>query len=405
MVRSLLKSVALVAFVMASFPSAALADTGDFGSVVNSANIVIKSASQAAATQAAADRAKSATITVGQVPPVEQQPVGGKHEAIGLPTGFNYTLDASVAYPFGDIGNGKRWLPGGVDAVASYGFNPEQRLVLNYYELQHYPVGFNSGTRPLFLPSSFPLIPGVNPSCVDLAGGTGASGTCSPQNIDVTTKDRFFLAYFNQLVVIGKGAKAIPIVISPTYVARTSKIAASLTGNDDIVPFVDQNGIPHTDIHTRTAQVKSVAFTMPFLKTPKMFGTLTLAPSWLMHTAGVNRDNHAQLYQILYLEFNPRPGTKFFFEPQSSRDYLPADPYPQHLMAYFLGASQQIGKIGFVQVVLNSGSPTNYAPYGINQFNCYALPCSANTVPAVGGLKATQIQLQLGIGSPSVLQF
>ena len=410
MVRTFVRSLAVLAFVFASLPIAASADTGDFGSVVNSANIVIKSATmpQPAApgpAQAAPDNTvKSGTITIGQVPPVPQH-AGATEPAIGLPTGFDYTLDFSVAYPFGDIGKGKRWLPGGMDVVTAYGFNPKQRLVLNYYELQHYPVGFNTGTRPLYLPSSFPLIPGVNPACVDLSGGTGPGGACSPQNIDVTTKDRFFLAYFNQLVILGKGKRAIPIVISPTYVARTSKVAASLSGNDDIVPFVDQTGIPHTDVHTRTAQVKSIAFTMPFLKTPKMFGTLTLAPSWLLHTAGVNQDNHAQLYQILYVEYNPNPGTKFFFEPQSSRDYLPADRYPQHLMAYFLGASQRVGKAGFVQLVLNGGGPTNYAPYGIAQFNCYALPCSANTVPAVGGLKATQLQLQFGIGTPSVLQF
>jgi len=162
---------------------------------------------------------------------------------------------------------------------------------------------------------------------------------------------------------------------------------------------------PVENIPVRTAQYYAVAITLPFLKTPKMFGTFTVAPTWLMHTNGVNRDNHAQLYQILYLEYNPRPGTKLFFEPQSSRDYLPADEYAQHLMAYFLGASQRVGKMGFVQVVLNSGGPTNYHPYGIDKFQCFALPCSANTVPKVGALKATQIQLQFGIGSPSVLQF
>ncbi|MFN2527574.1 MAG: hypothetical protein ABR584_02545 [Candidatus Baltobacteraceae bacterium] len=386
-----------MAFLAASFPLAAKADTGDFGSVVNSANIVLKGAT------AVQQPATGTTVTIGQVPPIGQQPVGTQPQ-MGLPTGFTYTLDASVAYPYGDIGVGKRWLPGGMDGVLAYGFNSKQRLVLNYYELQHYPVGFNSGLRAGYLPAPFPPSP-ANPFCVDLSGGHGPGGKCASQNIDVTTKDRFFLAYFNQLFIIGKGKHAIPLVISPTYVARTSKIAASLSGNDDVVPFVDQTGVPHTDIHTRTAQIKSLAFTMPFLKTPKMFGTFTVAPSWLLHTAGVNQDNHAQLYQILYLEYTPHAGTKFFFEPQSSRDYLPADRYAQHLAAYFLGASQQIGKVGFVQVVLNSGSPTNYAPYGIAQFNCYALPCSSNTVPAVGGLKATQIQLQLGIGSPSVLQF
>jgi hypothetical protein len=59
--------------------------------------------------------------------------------------------------------------------------------------------------------------------------------------------------------------------------------------------------------------------------------------------------------------------------------------------------------------VLNSGSPTNYSPYGVKQLNCIQLPCSQNTppntLPMVGGLKATQIQVQFGIGSPSIIQF
>ncbi|GAC1388321.1 MAG: hypothetical protein NVSMB31_02160 [Vulcanimicrobiaceae bacterium] len=399
MVRTLIQSIAVFLLAMATFAAPAAANTGDLGSVVDSANLVIKNAQQ----QQTAHTAITGTTTIGQVPPVSQPPVSSGPQKLGLPKGFTYTFDFSAAYPYGDIGTGKHWLNGGVDTVLSYGFNSHQRIVLNYYELQHYPVGFNTGTRAFYLPPSIPQNPLVgNPGCVNLNNTPG--GGCSASSIDVTTKDRFFLAYFNQLITIGGGKRTIPIVISPTYVSRGSSVAAS-NGHGDVVPFVDANGIPHFDIATRTAQVKSIAFTMPFLKTPKMFGTFTVAPSWLVHTAGLNQDNHAQLYQILYLEYNMNDRTKFFFEPQSSRDYLPADPYAQHLNAYFLGASEKIGKIAFVQLVLNSGSPSNYSPYGVKYFQCFTLPCSKGTVPAVGGLKATQLQLQLGIGSPSVLQF
>ena len=171
------------------------------------------------------------------------------------------------------------------------------------------------------------------------------------------------------------------------------------------MPFVDQNGAPHTDIHTRTAQYDSIAVTFPFLKTPKMFGTLTLAPTVLSHLNGVNQQNAVQLYQILYLEYNLNKDTRFFFEPQASRDYLPTDAYAQHLNAIFLGATRRIGKDGFVQVVYNTGGPTNYGSAGVHYLQCYALPCSANTLPAVGALRASQIQLQIGIGSPVVLPF
>jgi hypothetical protein len=136
-----------------------------------------------------------------------------------------------------------------------------------------------------------------------------------------------------------------------------------------------------------------------------MFGTLTLAPTVLSHLNGVNQQNAIQLYQIAYLEYNYNKNLRFFFEPQESRDYLPTDPYAQHLFAYFLGATERVGKMGYVQLVLNSGGPTNYSPYGVKYLQCTALPCSSNTVPAVGGLKATQLQLQFGIGSPVVLPF
>jgi hypothetical protein len=389
MVRALLRTTAGFAFAasigMLALPAGA--DPGLATSVVQSANVAIKNAENAA-------KKPPATLpdgTVAQVPPVNQQPVGGAAQ-VGLPTGLTYTFDFSMATAFGNIGNHSgKWLPGGIDAVAGYGFNPTTRLVLNYYELQHYPVGFNSGTHPLYIQG----LPNGNP--VDLS-------TLQPQ-IDVTTKDKIGLAIFEKLFTVKlKGGRVLPIVISPTYVTRTSIVAAS-NGNTDVVPF-EYKGFPVFGVHTRTAQNYSLAVTLPFLKTPKMFGTFTVAPSWLVHTAGVNIENHAQLYQILYLEYTPKPGTKFFFEPQSSRDYLPKDPYAQHLIAYFLGASQMVGKNGFVQLILNGGGPTNYKPYGVNALYCQQVGnCANTTIPEVGGLKATNLQIQFGIGSPSVIQF
>ncbi len=396
MVGAFARTCAAFASLTVTMCAPALAGTtGPFEAAVQGANAAIK-------------RTMNAHLpdgVLGQVPPVTQQPVGGNQQT-GLPTGLTYTFDFSVAHSLGNTGSfGSRWLAGGTDAVLGYGFDSTTRVVANYYELQHYPVGFNSGTVPLYLPAGFPPALGVNPSCVDLSGA--ASGTCQgiSKPIDVTTKDKFALFMFEKLFTVGKVAgRSVPIVVTPTYVSRWSTVNAS-NGNNDVVPFVDSNGVPHTDVSTRTAQVYSLAVTVPFLKTPKMFGTFTAAPTWLVHTAGLNQQNHAQIYQILYLEYSISPLAKIFFEPQVSRDYLPSDPYAQHLAAYFLGASQQIGKRGFVQVVLNSGSPTNYSPYGVKQLNCLALPCSANTLPSVGGLKASQVQIQFGFGSPSVIQF
>ena len=391
MVRTFLRTSAAILMAAALGTAPALADpTGIFGTAVSGANTAIKNAENAQSKQVI----HLPDGTVAQVPPVTQQPVGGA-QPVGLPTGFTYTLDFSVAKPMGDVGSMTGWLPGGMDVVAGYGFNPTTRFVANYYELQHYPVGFNSGTVPLYLQGFANPINAVN------------LGTQQPQ-INVTTKDRFLLLNFEKLFSLGKiGSRTVPIVITPTYVARWSKISDS-TSHDDVLPFEPNatNSFPLYGVHTRTAQVWSLAFTLPFLKTPKMFGTFTVAPGWLGHLAGQNQENHAQLYQILYLEYTPTNTTRIFLEPQSSRDYLPADPYAQHLMAYFLGVSQRVGKMGFVQLVLNSGGPTNEGAYGVHALVCQQLPCAPNqVVPVVGGLKATQLQIQFGIGSPSVIQF
>jgi hypothetical protein len=381
-----LATVLLALSWLTLLPRPALADGGTVDAisqnVVTGANAAIKHAMEAKKSQ-----------NVAQAPPVQQpKPTA----ALGLPVGFTYTLDASMAYPFGNIGTfGKKWLPGGMDAVLGYGFTPYSRIVANYYEIQHYPYGFNSGTVPLYLQGlSQPV-------------GTVNLGTIQPQ-LNITTKDRFFLANWEWLLNLGNVAgHEIPFVITPTYVARSSTIAAS-NGNEDIVPFENVPGIgtPEYDVHTRTAQYYSLAFTLPFLKSPKFFGTFTLAPTWLVHPAGNNQENWAQLYQILYLEYDATPSTTLFLEPQSSRDYLPLDPYAQHVIDYFAGISQRVGQYGFVQLVLNSGGPTNYSPYGVKALTCQQLPCGpSQIVPTVGGLKATQLQFQIGIGSPSVIQF
>jgi hypothetical protein len=389
MLRRYLRSSAAFALTIVLASAPALADvTGPFGTAVRGANAAIKNAMKTAP-------------AVARVPPVQQAPVGGPQQA-GLPTGFTYTADLSVAKPFGDIGSMTQWLPGGGDIVAGYGFDPTTRFVANYYEMQHYPAGFNSGIKPLYLQGF------ANPiGCVDLSGGS--NGGCAPATLDLTTKDRFLLFNFEKLFLIGgmPGGRKLPIVITPTFVSRWSKIAAS-TQNNDVVPFEPNasDGFPLTDVHTRTAQIDSVAVTIPFLKTSKMFGTFTIAPSWLTRLNGINQQNHAQLYQILYLEYTPQPGTKIFFEPQSSRDYLPTDPWAEHVPAYFLGVAQSVGKTGFIQLVLNSGGPTNEGPYGVDALVCQQLPCAPNqVVPVIGGLKATQLQIQFGIGSPSVIQF
>ncbi len=340
--------------------------------------------------------------SVAQAPPVSQPAIG---HAIEMPGDrFTYMVDFSMAYPYGNIGSyGKQgWLMGGMDASLGYKLDWSTKVVASMFQLQHWPYGFNSGTAPVYLQGF------VNPvGCADLSNGN-ACGPGAGRNINVRTKDTFGVFMLQKLFTIKSdklpGPGEIPIVISPTYVARGGQIGFS-PNNNDVVPFT--YNLPDGPVETipvRTAQYYAVAVTLPFLKTPKMFGTFTVAPQWLVHTAGANVGNSMQLPQVIYLEYTPVRGTTLFVEPQSARDYLPTDPYPEHLIAYFLGVSQRISKYAFVQATLNSGNPTNLGPDGVTGIKCLTVQQAINNACglAIGGLKATQLQLQFGFGSPNV---
>ncbi len=105
----------------------------------------------------------------------------------GLPTGLSYTVDLSAAFPYGDTGNSR--LPGGVDAVLGYGFNKRIRAQTGYYELQEYPVGFNSGIVPVYLQGFGPPI--------------GVRNLADVRN-DVAVKNKIFIANLQGLFLIAK---------------------------------------------------------------------------------------------------------------------------------------------------------------------------------------------------------
>jgi len=68
-----------------------------------------------------------------------------------LPQGLTYTLDASMARPLGDTGfNNSSALPGGFDVGAGYAFSNHFRLNAGYYTFQEYPLGFDTGTVPVY---------------------------------------------------------------------------------------------------------------------------------------------------------------------------------------------------------------------------------------------------------------
>src|ERR1700722_477639 len=399
---AVLAAVAALAIIASALP--ALADGTENvyqQSILPGANPAIKHFldEHQAAGEKARRQASATSPNVAQAPPVPQRKIG---PVMALPgERFTYMAAFSAANPYGNIGSyGKGWLMGGTDLSVGYHFNWSTRLLVSMFQLQHWPEGFNSGLVPVYL-AGF-----RNPAgCADLSDGT-ACGPGTGRNINVATKDTFGVFMLNKLFVIksDKLPGPLPIVITPTYVARGGIIAFA-PGHNDVVPFTyNLPDGPVENIPVRTAQYYAVAITLPFLKTPKMFATLTVAPQWLVHTAGANVGNSMQLPQVLYFEYTPTRTTTLFFEPQSARDYLPTDPYPEHLFAYFLGVSQRLTRYSFVQAVINSGNPTNLGPDGVVGIKCLTVQQTINNACglAIGGLKATQLRVGVGGGAPNV---
>jgi hypothetical protein len=316
----------------------------------------------------------------------QANPVGTKHnplKAPGLPLGFTYNVDFSFSYAYGNTGYQNVKLPGGMDAGFGYGFSPENRLQVGYYEIPQFPVGFANTTVPFYLQGY--TGPGTIPRTYQSTG-----------QLNVTTKDKFLTIVDQNLINI---AGKFPIVISPSYLAHWGTVG----NNGTDIATIEYQGYPST-LHLRTEQEYFVAVTVPFLSSPRFFGTATVAPQWLVHPAGVNQTNHAQLFEIAYVEYRAAKDTSFFFQPSRLIQYNPSDPYPEYTPTFIYGLSHHFTKLVYTQIFVGTGGADNYPALGVTSLTCQRLPCtSSNTYPSLGGLKATTIQLQFGIGSPTVI--
>ncbi len=316
----------------------------------------------------------------------QAKPIGQQERPLsqpGLPLGFSYTLDASFGYPLNATGKNNVNFPGGMDAVVGYGFNRNLRIQAGLYELPEYPTGFDQGTVPVYLQGiSSPI------SSADLHAAQQ----------DVTIKNKIFVFTEQNLFTI---ARKLPIVVTPTYITRTGTVG----GNSDNT-LIDVGGFPQY-VRIRTFQEYLAAVTFPFLSTPRMFGTYTIAPQWLVHRSGANVDNKAQLFQLLYVEYRYTPKLTFFFQPSLLQDYTPTDVYSSHIPTVIVGANYKTSKESFMQLVVSGGTPTNPldGKIGVISVSCQTIQgCATNqVVPRIGGLKAAQVQLEFGIGSPSVI--
>jgi hypothetical protein len=312
-------------------------------------------------------------------------PVGSPKRPLsspGLPTGFAYTLDASIAYPYGQTGSSSE-LPGGADAVLSYGFSKHTRLQAGYYEFQEYPFGFNTGIVPVYLQG--------------LSSPVGVTNLNS-QPIDVTTKNKIVTLISQNLFLIGG---RLPIIISPTYLARTANV-----GRHGDTALVEIDGFPQT-VHIRSSQEYLLPLTIPFLASPRFFGTVTAAAQWNVNLNGANvAPNHAQIFELLYFEYRASRSTTIFAQPSRLVQYFAIDPDPEYVPTLLFGISHRFTKQTFVQLIGSTGGASNRQHQGITSLTCQRIsPAGACAVsaPAIGGLHASQVQIQFGIGSPSVV--
>ena len=312
-------------------------------------------------------------------------PVGTPQRSLatpGLPRGISYTVDASIAFPYGQTGSSAN-LPGGIDAVLGYGINRYHRLSAGYYEFQEYPFGFNTGTVPVYLQGlSAPV------GTANLAG----------QPIDVATKNKILTLVSQNLFLIGG---KLPIIISPTYLTRTANVG----GHGDTA-LVEINGFPQS-VHLRSSQEYLVPLTIPFLASPRFFGTVTAAAQWNVNLNGANvAPNHAQIFELLYLEYRASRSTTFFAQPSRLVQYFAIDADPEYVPTLLFGVSHRFTKTTFVQLLGSTGGASNRKAPGITALTCQQIAVNGScavSAPEIGGLHASQVQIQFGIGAPSVV--
>ncbi len=332
--------------------------------------------------------------------------------------GIHYILDLSSAFPAGNYGFNRNSLAGGLDAVIFAGPDRYTRLQAGFYTLSEYPIGFDTGTVPSYvLNSAIPVIGQVlgpgRTSCVLLAPLLGHPLPNCPADLhglqqDATVRNQIFTVGLSRMVYLGG---LYPIVITPQYVART----ASIGGNNDVFQVYNYDTQTASPVYLRTTQTQSLFVTFPLANSPKLFAAFTIGPQWLVHTAGLNADNHPQIFQLLDIRYFATDRATLFLQPSRLQNYLPSDPYPQRIPTLLTGFSYKFAKPFFVQAFYAGGTPVN-PPHGetgrigIIDVTCIDITtCGTNPNPrtntalGLGGLKAGTFVLQLGIGTPSVV--
>ena len=379
-------SMALLVALLLAGASPAFADPVSDSlsqTIVNPANRALQDALETVKQQKAQEQthqqAREPQADDGSQQTAQAVPQGQPEKPIAapsLPRGLNYTADLSIAWAQGNTGAPNRGMMGAVDGVLGYGFTRLTRVEAGYYELQEYPIGFSTGSVPLYLQGIGPPL-----TTQSLAG--------QPAYI----KNKLFTLTEQNLIMIGH---KLPIIISPAYVSRWGSING---GPDNLL--IENNGLP-LNVRARTFQLKLLALTLPLISTPHVFASYTIAPQWLVNTGGANTSNNPQAFQLLYAEYRYNKMFSAFFQPSLLPNYTQIDQYPQHLLTTIYGVNARITPWSFIQLVLENATPTNKTQIGVTGITCQTTAC-VNPALGIGGLKGSTLQLKFGFGSPSVI--
>ena len=339
--------------------------------------------------------------------------------------GIAYSAELTSTLPYGNVGRSQVNLKGGFDGQIYIAPEKYTRIFAGYYDVDFYPIGFDSGTVPAYVSNAALRAP--NPlgrtNCID--AGLGAFETCPARlgvfSQDAGVQDRISILSFQKIIYVGG---LFPIVISPTYLSQRGSIGG---GDDQFLAWDPSRGTYH-DVHVRTSQKKSIFLSLPFAASTKLFGVLTAGPSWNVNTNGNNTGNSAQIFEVLDLRYFATPTTTIFFQPSRLPTYEPVDPYPVNIPTFILGFNKKLGgpkSPFYVQGELFTATPSN-PPYGhtgrlgVIDTTCVApqtattsfqTECAlykninprTNTATLFGGTKSTTINLTVGFGTPSVI--
>jgi hypothetical protein len=310
-------------------------------------------------------------------------------EVIGFPKGITYAAEITSSFPYGDTGETRNRLPGGVNGTMVARLEPRTNAFFEYFQLQPQIEGINNGSAPVY----------------SLAGPTGSRVPASILNQEVASKIDAFVIGLQRLFFVGGEAinGGHPVVFAPTYTAVKGDI-----GGGDLNFQVQYNNGKVMRVQQRVFQQWEANLAIPLSLTEKLTVLYIATGEILVHPDGFNETNHPQFEQQLLVEYTPNKQTTIFVNPSKALTYFPTDTYPVSTANFVYGINHKFGKPNkarlqpYIQGEVIESNPDNPILNQNGIAKITAVP-GVGLLPAIGGNKFTTVQLSFGLGTPPVI--